>query len=424
VPIADFDVRGELTRLLDDNWQPVIEKDVDGEHALPVEIDRENASQLGRYSATRRVARTVFLGSAPIEGATNRGIDDRHLRLGVVQPGESIATFGDALRRLENRATYLYADTGRHWYARTPTVNRTAQDRAAQLRRDEVLEEIRRRLRKAATGRAQFARVHAAPRTSTDVPDDDEVRLVILDPDHVHNGRGAEDSAARAAAQEILDTRGSSPRLHRNMLAFLAANASQLEALEQGVREYLAWKSIEADHESLNLDSHQRNQAHTKHNQADNAVEQRLPEAYNVLLVPTQPDPTGPVEWQESRLLSQGTLAERAARKLINDGAMIVDTYGYALLRADLDRIPLWRGDDISVRELWELHAKYLYLPRLRDSRVLLETIRAGTNQMLWHAESWAYAQRKDENGRYHGLTWRQDTSIAMDGNSLVVKPA
>src|SRR5207244_1828195 len=57
VPIGDSPVQFELTRYLEDNWIPVIEKDVDGPNSLPLEIDRTNTN-LGRYSAARRVART------------------------------------------------------------------------------------------------------------------------------------------------------------------------------------------------------------------------------------------------------------------------------------------------------------------------------------------------------------------------------
>ena len=422
IPIDDPAVQYELTRYLEDAWQPVIEKDIDGPHALPREIDSANAGTLGRYSATRRVARTVYLGSAPLKGAANIGLDDRHIRLGCVQPGESVATFGDALRRLTNDATYLYSDGGRYWYSTTPTVNRLAQDRAHQQRRDDVLEEIRKRLRESASSRAQFARVHSTPHTSSDVPDEDDVRLVILDPEHAHTGRAVE-SASRAAAQEILDTRGNSPRLFRNMLVFLAPDARGLESLEQGVREFIAWKSINDDRDNLNLDTFQSNQAKAKLTQAENAVKDRIPEAYAWLLIPTQPNPTGPVEWQEARLQGQGSLAERCARKLINDSLLIADTYGYSLLKLELDNIPLWRGDDISVRQLWDDYAKYLYLPRLKDSSLLLHAIRVGASRMLWRQESWAYAQRKDEHGHYHGLTYAADTSVTLDSQSLLVKP-
>ena len=134
LPIDDDRVRNELTRYLSDNWNPVIDKDVDGPGSLPVAIDGR-APNLGKLSATRRVARTVYLGSAPTTAAAHRGIDDSRVKLGCVMPGESPAVFGDALRRLAAEATYLYQDGPRQWYATQPTVTKLAEDRAEQLGR-------------------------------------------------------------------------------------------------------------------------------------------------------------------------------------------------------------------------------------------------------------------------------------------------
>jgi predicted AAA+ superfamily ATPase len=64
IPIDDPRVRDELTRYLPDQWKPIIEKDVDGPNALPLRIDGE-VPNLGKFAASRRVARTIYLGSAP-----------------------------------------------------------------------------------------------------------------------------------------------------------------------------------------------------------------------------------------------------------------------------------------------------------------------------------------------------------------------
>lgn len=87
IAIDDPRVQFELTRYLSDNWVPVIEKDVDGPSALPLRIDGE-VPNLGKYAACRRVARTIYLGSAPTATAANKGIEDRRVRLGCVMPGE------------------------------------------------------------------------------------------------------------------------------------------------------------------------------------------------------------------------------------------------------------------------------------------------------------------------------------------------
>ncbi|MBI3912159.1 MAG: ATP-binding protein [Armatimonadetes bacterium] len=421
VPIDATSVLAELQHYLDDPWATVIETDVDGPHSLPLTLDRENPN-LGRFSASRRVARAVFLGSAPTLHTAHRGLEDRQVKLGCVQPGESVATFGDALRRLTDGATHLYVDDRRYWYSTQPNVTRLARDRAAQLKEDAVLEEMRARLRQEANTRGDFARVHACPSASGDVPDEREVRLVILGPEHPHTPRNGESRAVEEAAR-ILDSRGTGPRICRNTLVFLAGDRTRLSELDQAVRLHLAWNSICRDHDTLNLDVFNTRQAETRRKNADDTVKARIPEAYQWLLVPVPPDPQGSLEWQEMRLQGQDSLAVRAARKLKNDG-LLMTQFGATLLRLELDRIPLWRGDHVSLKQLAEDFAQYLYLPRLKNTDVLLESIQQGLTLLTWEQDAFAYAAAWDATtGRYRGLLAGQPGTVILDGESVLVKP-
>ncbi|MDR1489970.1 MAG: DUF499 domain-containing protein [Desulfovibrio sp.] len=419
IPIDDSEVQFELTRYLDDQWTPVIAKDVDGEHSLPLALDRE-APNLGRYSACRRVARTLYIGSAPTQRAANRGIDDRQVKLGCVQPGEAVATFGDALRRLTDRATYLYVDGNRYWFSTQPTVARLAEDRANQLHEHDVTDEIVKRLREEARSRGDFHRVHACMNGS-DVPDEHEARLVILGPEHPH-GKGQEDSPARKEAEGVLNSRGSSPRAYKNTLVFLAGDAARLKDLKTAIRQFLAWKSVWEEREQLNLDPFQSKQADTKRKNADATVNARIPETWQWLLVPGQSDPRGTLEWAEIRLQGTDSLALRASKKLRSE-EMLLGQMGGIRLRLELDRVPLWRGDDVPVKQLVEDFAIYVYLPRLRDPDVLAAAIREGILQTNWQTETFAYAQSKTPEGRYLGLACGIAASVQAEGGALVVKP-
>jgi len=419
VPMDAPAVQSELTRYLEDNWRPVMEKDVDGPEALPLKIDRE-VPTLGRYSASRRVARTIYMGSAPLAKAKNPGIDDRRIRLGCVQPGENVATFGDALRRLTDQATHLYIDGKRYWYSTQPSVTRLAQDRAVQQEIDQVWEELKRRLR-IDKQRGEFAAVHTVPESTGDVSDEMEARLVVLGPERPHTGK-ATDSKARLEAEKILHNRGNSPRIFKNMLVFLAPDKARLDDLDQAIRNWLAWDSIFKEKETLNLDAFQSNQASTKREQADETVQSRIKETCVWLLVPLQPDPQGAIEWQESRLQGQDALAVRAVKRLKNDENLITQ-FSPTRLRLELDRY-LWKDvDHLNLKKLWEYFATYLYLPRLKDSEVLIQAIQEGVQQTTW-AEHFAYAEGYDESKkRYMGLKAGQLTSVVLDAHSLVVKP-
>ncbi len=420
VPVDDQMVQFELTRYLDDHWVPVIEKDVDGANSLPLSLDRDNPN-LGRYSACRRVSRTIYMGSAPTMRASHRGIEDRQVKLGCVQPGESVATFGDALRRLTDSATYLYVDGKRYWYSTQPTVTRLADDRAGQLSDDQVTEEIVKRLKKQANTRADFSKVHpCAP--SSDIPDEREARLVILGPEHPHSAHN-DDSPARNEAAGILDSRGSSPRNYKNTLVFLAGDTNRLRELEQAVRHFLAWSSIWNDRVALNLDQFQLRQAETKKQSSDEVFDARIPETYQWMLVPNQPDPKGSVVWTELRLQGTDSLASRAAKKLRNEESLMVQMGGVRL-RSDLDRVPLWTGNHVSIKQLCEYMARYLYLPRLRDENVLIAAVQDGVASLAWNPDTFAYAEAWDEQrSRYQGLKAGSAARIVVDERSVLVLP-
>jgi predicted AAA+ superfamily ATPase len=403
VAIDEPRVQFELTRYLSDNWVPVLEKDVDGPNSLPLKIDGE-VPNLGRLSACRRVARTIYLGSAPTVTAANRGIEDRRVKLGCVMPGESPAVFGDALRRMTTSATYLYADSARYWYSTQPTVTKLAEDRAEQLKSDpdKVVAEIERRLREDLKKTGEFSRVHPMPATSQDVPDDLDARLVVLGVDHPYSKDAG--NAAEIEAKAILTTRGNSPRLFQNALAFLAVDKIRLQDLDEAVRRFVAWESIVAESDELGLSGPQIAQAHKQIDLTDGVVRARLPEAYQWLLVPVQNSASDPWKWEVTRLTGQDPLAARASKKLKNDELLFAGL-SPSRLRMELDRVPLWRGQHVPIKQLVEDFARYLYLPRLRNTAVLLEAIREGLRLLSWEKDTFAYADSFDDKaGRYSGL--------------------
>lgn len=424
VPLDSRDVHDELRRYLDEPWGAVIEKDVDGKDSLALRIDQQNADGLGRYSATRRVSRTTFIGTAPNEGSATKGIDDRLIKLGCVQPGESPQVFGDALRRLEDQATFLYSDGSRYWLSTQPSVNRLAKDRAAQFRVDILHEEIVRRIRvqaKDRDARGEFAGVHPCPPSSADVPDERDARLVILDPEHPHVPKG-KDTKALVFAAETLERRGASPRIYRNALVFLAPNQQGLQDVESAVREWLAWRSIFDERVALNLDAHASRQAESKRDTADETVDLRIPEAYQLMLYPEQADPTAAITWAEVKVAGNEPLAVKASKKLISPhGALVAKTWGAEVLRGELDKIPLWRGDHVSIHQLAEDFAQYIYLQRLKNTEVLLGAIRDGSR--LFSEMTFAYADGfDDKKRRYVGLSIGVHGAGASE-TGLLVKP-
>ena len=262
------------------------------------------------------------------------------------------------------------------------------------------------------------------PKSSAAFGVDWETGNVVLGPDHPYSSRdGSGESRAIVAAISILESRGNTPRLFRNTLAFLAPDETRLQELQEGVSLYLAWESILADRETLDLPPHQVRHAQQQQDGAAGAVNARIGETYQWLLVPAQSTPQDKMDWRAIRLTAQGGLAERAGKRLRNDELLIV-TFAGTRLRMELDRVPLWQGDHVEVRQLLDYFSRYLYLPRLKDPSVLLEAIRTGLGLMTWEQDSFAYAESYDEDaGRYRALQHGPRGPLMDSDPGLVVHP-
>ena len=416
IPLDSPRVREELLRYLPENWNAVVDKDVDGDRSEPRAIDEGN-TRFGEISAARRVARTIFMGSAPHgSGQAVRGLEEMRIRLGVAQPDEHVSVFNDATKRLTDRLTHLYTRAQRYWYDTHPNLRRTMEDRAAKQEPEIVESEIVRRLRQQTQRRGDFKAIHPCP-GSADVPDESTARLVILSPTTGHQTR-AQNSEALATVSEILEKRGDIPRTYRNMLIFVAPDTGEWDSLERETRRYLAWDSIVQEVETLNLDANQRREAVRGKEQSNETVEIRLNETYSWLLVPTQ-EGTNPMVWESTRISgSQETAVAKAVAKIRNDQQLITK-WSPVLLKMELDTW-LWKEEShISLKRVWECLATYLYLSRLRDSDVLLDTIREGIK-----TQAFGYANSVDDTGQYNGLQFGSAAgSIYLDDESVLVKP-
>src|SRR5262249_20694348 len=150
------------------------------------------------------------------------GLTGQGLRLACAEPGDQLAIFGEALRELSERATYLYEEAGRYWFSTQPTLNRLADDRAKAYAEHEVDAKVTEVLTEDARIKGGFHKVHAAPDDASTVDEADALSLVILAPAVAHAGRAAAKSAATDAVAAALTRCRAAQRRHRNTLFFVA----------------------------------------------------------------------------------------------------------------------------------------------------------------------------------------------------------
>ncbi|MFN5929234.1 MAG: AAA+ family ATPase, partial [Roseiflexaceae bacterium] len=279
---------------------------------------------------------------------------------------------------------------------------------------------IEKLLRDNAQTTGEFRRIHVAPSSGGDIPDDRDTRLVILRPDQPYSRDGQ--NRAQHAVESMLQMRGNSPREYRNTLVFLAADSVRLPDLIRAVAFGMAWHSVIADKNTLNLTPQQVRQAEARLIESQQAIASQLHEVYSQLLIPSQTKTSPHIEWQTLTLKGTEALAVRVSRRMQKE-ELLTDSIAPTIVRRYMDEVPLWRGDAVSVRDLVNYFAQYLYLPRLTSPAVLIQALQIGS-ALKNPLESFGVADGWDEqHTRFTGLRITSPEQFSPDSRSLLVKP-
>ena len=420
LPLYNREVHGELTTYLQTGWDPVIEKDVDGERSEPADIEQREV-RFGAVQACRRVARTIFLGSAP--GSANvgaRGIETERVLLGCLQPGQAPHIFRDALTRLESRLSYLNKANNRWWLDVQPNLRREMEDRKRRIPETEVTDLIASELGKLLRG-GKIDNIHCFT-PSADVPDDWALRLVVLPPSAAWSRTGP--NPARDAAAAILRSRGEQPRVKQNRLLFLAVDSDQVAHLKDTVRGLQAWRSIEFDVRELRLtlDNQRAKQVSQLREQAAATVARLVRESYRWLLAPSQTaSPDGKVSELSWDAHTLGTANVQGMGKELDrvllENELVIYEWAPVHLHGQLKRW-FWKpgAPEVPALEFWHKSCQYLYFPRLEKSTVLQATIAAGAASR----DFFGLASEKSEAGNYRGFTLGKMTTPFIEATLLI----
>ena len=421
--LDDPSLADEFTRLLarsGGNWDPVI-KEVDSHGSRTDQIDRNSQSFIEVGSAARRTARTIFLGSAT--GRAVKGISQQQIHLGVVEPGQGVAVYNDALSRMTGNLHFLYNLDDRYYFHTQENLNKVARDRAAEYTEKDIHDEIVSRLQRAI---GRDSSVQICPTSPDLVKDSETVQYVILPPQSSLPSREKETDVAREAARKILrySTDDERQRTFRNTILFVAARRDDIRELRNLIKNYLAWNSImngDLLHGALaNLEGERLDQTKENLESAEDAVTNALFKAYRWALTPFQTDEREAAydfSTAETRP-EDGRIMKRLRDKFIDDDA-IVTKIAPEIFAGKLQQY-VWSSDTyqdhIEIERLWELMAQNVYMPRLKDRNVLATCIKDGVEAGIF-----GYA-RAYQDGDYHNFRFEEQIgSLRIDKGTTAV---
>lgn len=427
LPLSDPRVRSELINHLPPGWDAVVERDIDGPRSETVQLDLQD-TRFGEVQAARRIARALFLATAPSSAGVGKrsDVNRAEVMLGVLLPGQSHATYRDALLRLTERLHHLNLsgdkehDSTTFWFDTRATLRREMEDRRNQLegkpevvvKMKETLEDIVGSVKPRVFDGAHVFTPHS------DVLDDGGLRLVVLDPSTPYSKD--EPRLAFDAVQEYLKQNGSRPRHRANRLLFLAAELGTLDRLRVNLRTAMAWQQIldAIEDDRLVIDKPQARQAEKERDAAEASLGRVARECFKWLLVPRVDSASDKQVELETYALAASVPLEKELDRITSENELVISKWSPRHLREQLKSL-YWKPErpHVGALSVWSDFEKYLYLPRLRDRAVFEETIREGLRSSEFFGA--AFGER---NGAYEGLRLG-DGPAQIDDTLLLIEP-
>ena len=426
LPLYDGGARNELIYYLGPGWDAVMDRDIDGERAETTLLEVKE-TRFGSLQAARRVARTVFLSSAPSSVNARsgvRGIDRARILLGCLQPGQASSLYSDALNRLSGQLHYMSSsgdkaqEATRYWFDTRANLRREMEERK---QRFEDKNEVRGRMsdivKKLSAGGTFFDGTHIFTPHS-DVPDDGALRLVVLPPECFYTK--LEPRLANDAVLEHIRNNGTKPRYRSNRLFFLAPDHGALTRLRDSIRVALAWGSIVEDVGALRLtlDNLQVEQAKNELRSSESILQQVARECFKWLLCPSQENPLGNSSVEAFPLNTSGAALGAEIERLCIGNELVIPTWSPIHLRTKLREL-YWKSDKPSIKaaDFWEDSLKYLYLPRLKDRGVLAQAIVKGAGTRDFFGTAYGVTGDKFEGFKLG------DPNVQFDATLLLIDP-
>jgi len=303
VLLADHEVRRSLIKELGlmNHYDAVFDADLVGNSSRARRIDqrraKENPAEVGKFVATK-LATAIFLfsfgGLRRLSAAAQAGevgnstevlpagVTEQDLLAACVGPDLDSLTAKACLAELRQNCLYLHYDGVRYCFKKDPNVTLLVEQEADAVARDEklVIDRVKELLEERLAGH------HAAiawPADSSAIPDK-EARFLMA---YLPLGFAMKPAQEReAAALEMMERCGTSPRRYRNGLGLAIPSADQVEALRRETRYLVAVDRVRKNAKKLNLTKDQQDELRERDASHANALESAFLKLYVEVWLP------------------------------------------------------------------------------------------------------------------------------------------
>ena len=269
--LGDSDIREELLEHIDKQYRSVIASDITGHNSGAKAADKALGDTYGDLELGTRTATTIFLYS--FTGGIERGATLNEIKRSTALIDQPAAIIDSSRNQLTEHLFYLRTENGTSYFDTQPNLKRIVRTRTENVDSEAVEARINAQLRRSfkSIPNAKL-RTYILPKDSTDIPDTDELKLVVL---------SKQDDEF---CQNLIEYRGETPRIYRNTLFFIVPASGEAKQLKTEVKRVIAYEEIKKD-SSVNLSNTQIKEINDVLKQSNNALNNAVRQDYRTVLI-------------------------------------------------------------------------------------------------------------------------------------------
>ena len=400
--IPQAKMSGQNSKYITKNWNSIVEDEIDGPRSTPARLDNAEV-RFGCIQASRRITRTIFLGSAPDESQEVtgrqrpvRGLRREQILLGCAVPSQTLSVYDDALARLRNQLHYLFSNGTQFWFDTRPNLKREMEYRKEKV--DDYTRDAKlRTFAKKIFVKDRYLTIYIFP-NDDEIPEWDQegLQLVILPPCEDCTYDSHNSKKLNEQIRKILQKRGEQARSRCNRLIFgTPGSYAIVKQLIDACNTLLAWEEIQKDfkEDRLNLDNYQSREVNNELEQSRKRLENDFKSCYTCVMIPKE-GKQNLADFNVIRLENSNfsePIVPRISTKLVRADE-IIEVWNPADLYDLLKKYYFGKGKStISIDTLWDDFCKYYFYPRLYSINVLEDAIARGVeNRIFGYAASQA----------------------------------
>jgi hypothetical protein len=363
INLGESSIREEFLRHLGNEYEGVIASDIAGDNAKSQRLDRENKTWNG---LAQRNATSIFLHSFAADQG-EQGIELPHIRLDVTRPDTTIALVANVLHEQRQELWYLNTRGDQdYFFSNVPNLNRVVIDKKGQVQRAAVRKELKTRIE---SELGDKLRPYLWPSSGDEIPDNQDIKLAILDPDEHYDDR---------ELRQWIDKKGQSYRTYKNTLIFAVPDEDRHVRFENKIKDYLALQEISdgIDRGDYTALEEQKDEVERRIQNLTDDFPRKVREMYQVAKVPVMNGKSLEEIDFGQPAVGRENLDTWFRRKLTSQ------MHGKILGRppsANLIRSKFFsNGDEIALSDILEQFYRNPGLPALDDPELIAESIANG----------------------------------------------